>query len=320
MNLYEKASLIITPNAYKTSKIYAAKPTSGDGDLTFSRPSAQTRRNSAGVLENLANHIPALDYPTVGGCPWWNFPVARTNLFFNSQAPVTQNITVVSGSTYTVSVGAGGSATLSNAGTGSATSTTPFTFVASSTTLTVTIVSAPIWCQVELGSYASPLIVTGGAAATRVIANPYTSGLTSFIGQTEGSWYTEIRTDSIVNTAAGDVVSINSNPTASVYIGTTSGSIRCYIYHSTGFILLSNFAMAANTTYKIAFRYKSGDSVVYINGTPFTSAVNFTFSASLSNLEYPSNSILGPRPIQLFGTNIFFKTPLTNAELLALTT
>lgn len=86
MNLYDKASLIITPNAYKAGKIYALKPTSGSGDLTFSRASARTRRNSSGVIESLANNVPALHYPAGGGCPAWLFELQRTNQIRNSEA------------------------------------------------------------------------------------------------------------------------------------------------------------------------------------------------------------------------------------------
>jgi hypothetical protein len=316
--LYDKASLIVSPNAYKASKIYSLKPTSGAGDLTFARASAQTRRNSAGVIENLANNVPALDYPTVGGCPWWNFPLQRTNLFLNSQAPVTQNITVVNGSTYTVSVGEGGSATLSNAGTGSATSTTPFTFVASTTTLTVTIVSAPIWCQVELGAYASPLIVTSGSALTRVISNPNTSGLTSFIGQTEGGWYTEFRTGSVIP-ANGDIVSYGQNITNNVAFLVSGNNIQARIYHNSTLITIIGPAIAANTTYKCAVRYQSGNSVLYVNGTPYTNAAAISFTAALTQITY-TNAYFGvERYPLLFGKNIFFLTPPTNAELLALT-
>lgn len=84
MNLYDKASLIITPNAYKAGKIYAAKPTSGDGDLTFARNSVAYRNNALGVLEQVAINTPRLNYNTIGGCPALLIEPARTNLVLNS--------------------------------------------------------------------------------------------------------------------------------------------------------------------------------------------------------------------------------------------
>jgi hypothetical protein len=80
MNLYDKASLILTPNAYKASKMYALKPTDGSGDLTFSRASTAMRRNSAGIWESVASGVPRLSYPIGGACPYWLMEPQRTNL------------------------------------------------------------------------------------------------------------------------------------------------------------------------------------------------------------------------------------------------
>jgi len=54
MSLYDDASLIAYPSGYKESKIYAQKPVSGAGDLTFSRASSATRTNSEGLIETAA--------------------------------------------------------------------------------------------------------------------------------------------------------------------------------------------------------------------------------------------------------------------------
>jgi len=36
-SFYDDASLVVIPSGYKTSKVYAEKPTDGSGDLTFTR-------------------------------------------------------------------------------------------------------------------------------------------------------------------------------------------------------------------------------------------------------------------------------------------
>jgi hypothetical protein len=51
MSLLYDASLIITPNAYKESKLYALKPQSGLGDMTVTRATTATRVNSQGFIE-----------------------------------------------------------------------------------------------------------------------------------------------------------------------------------------------------------------------------------------------------------------------------
>jgi len=79
-NAYDNASLIVTPNGYKASKIYALKPTNGSGDLSFSRASTALRLNSAGLFESVALNVPRLQYPVGGGCPSWLFEPQATNL------------------------------------------------------------------------------------------------------------------------------------------------------------------------------------------------------------------------------------------------
>jgi hypothetical protein len=85
-NAYNNASLLVTPNGYKASKIYSAKPTDGTGDLAFSRASTAMRRNSAGLWEEVANNVPRLQYPVGGGCPSWLFEPQATNLSKSSEA------------------------------------------------------------------------------------------------------------------------------------------------------------------------------------------------------------------------------------------
>ena len=96
----------------------------------------------------------------------------RTNLFLNSAAPVTQTITVASGTAYTVSVYGSGSLTLSGAGSGTATQGAPVTFTASTTSLTVTtagLTGSFVNVNVEAGAFATSPIRTTAAAATRAM-------------------------------------------------------------------------------------------------------------------------------------------------------
>jgi hypothetical protein len=53
-SFYDDASLVVIPSGYKTSKVYAEKPTDGSGDLTFTRTGdTATRVNSAGLIEKV---------------------------------------------------------------------------------------------------------------------------------------------------------------------------------------------------------------------------------------------------------------------------
>ena len=42
-NLLDKASIILTPTAYKNSRVMCVKPSDASGDFQFSRNSAATR-------------------------------------------------------------------------------------------------------------------------------------------------------------------------------------------------------------------------------------------------------------------------------------
>ena len=80
LGLYDKASLILTPNGYKASKMYSLLPNSGSGDLTFTRASTSMRRNISGIWESVANNVPRLNFPVNGGCPSLLQEPQRTNV------------------------------------------------------------------------------------------------------------------------------------------------------------------------------------------------------------------------------------------------
>jgi hypothetical protein len=84
MSLFEQASLIVTPNAFKAGKLYSIKPTSGAGDLDVVRATTKTRTNSLGVIENVPINVAALDY-TNGSCPSILVEPQRTNLLLRSE-------------------------------------------------------------------------------------------------------------------------------------------------------------------------------------------------------------------------------------------
>lgn len=79
MSLFESASLVITPNGTKASKLYAIKPTDASGDLSVTRATTATRVNSSGLIESLANNVPRLDY-TNSTCPSILVEPQRTNI------------------------------------------------------------------------------------------------------------------------------------------------------------------------------------------------------------------------------------------------
>lgn len=84
MSLLEKASLVVTPNAYKTSKLYSVVPSDGSGDMTVVRATTATRVNSAGLIKSVGVNVPRIDY-TNGSCPSLLVEPQRANLLTYSE-------------------------------------------------------------------------------------------------------------------------------------------------------------------------------------------------------------------------------------------
>ena len=61
-NLFASASLVITPNGVKTSKLYAIKPDNGSGDLTVVRATTATRVDENGNIVDVPANVARLDY------------------------------------------------------------------------------------------------------------------------------------------------------------------------------------------------------------------------------------------------------------------
>jgi hypothetical protein len=103
MSLFDSASLVVTPNGTKASKLYAIKPTDGSGDLTVTRATTATRVNSTGLIESVANNVPRIDY-TNGSCPSILVEPQRTNLVlyseqFDNAVWISQNVSLTANNT-----------------------------------------------------------------------------------------------------------------------------------------------------------------------------------------------------------------------------
>jgi len=89
-NLLEKASILITPTAYDNGSINAIKPKESPfGDLDFTRATSGSvvgtanRENANGVLEEVAENVPRIDY--TGGVGHWLIEPESRNLFEHSE-------------------------------------------------------------------------------------------------------------------------------------------------------------------------------------------------------------------------------------------
>jgi hypothetical protein len=96
---YDLASLVIQPSGVKAQKVYAQKPMTTDGQLTFSRASTATRVNASGLIETVASNVPRLDYQGATCGPRLLLEPQRTNVVFPSNA--SSNWSALGGATVT---------------------------------------------------------------------------------------------------------------------------------------------------------------------------------------------------------------------------
>ena len=191
--LFSNASYIISPNGYKTSKIYALKPENGNGDLNIIRNTTATRINEYGVREIVPANRVRIDYSN--GKPCFLIEPQRTNLVYPSATATTQ-VRAVTAVEHTLSFYGTGTVTLSGAFSGSLVGTgannrVSLTFTPTAGNLTLTVSGTVTDWQLEARSNATSLIPTVTGSVTRNADYPYKNNIIDLIGQTEGSIYVE---------------------------------------------------------------------------------------------------------------------------------
>jgi len=246
---------------------------------------------------------------------------AATNLFLNSDAPVTQTITVVSGTKYTVWGTGVGSVILSGAGTGTVTANNAVIFTASSTALICTVVSM-LTMQVEAGTGATSYIPTTGAPISRTADNLYYT-VTNVITQGQGSLYCEVIFNSrtplderILYLSDGTttnrlIINLNSSEVIVVSIFNNNTQVGA---------LSSGVVTVLGVKYKILLTYEDDSMKLYVNGSlraNDTSGLMPTFSPSYLNIgsQYGGTSV----SVGLFKNIKYFSNVLTESQAIRMT-
>jgi hypothetical protein len=178
--------------------------------------------------------------------------------------------------------------------------------------------------QLETGSVATSYIPTTTAAVTRNAEVISISGAVSgCVGQTEGTLYAEvdIRTFanlgvflSISNGGGNDRIEIYKNTDSKIYFDRVSAT-------ASGTTSVSSTSTYSAGILKVAVAYKSGDTIMYINGSPATTVQTATFTfLPITKINIGTNRA----DISQFNDRIraaaLYTTKLTNAQLAALTT
>jgi hypothetical protein len=179
-----------------------------------------------------------------------------------------------------------------------------------------------IWgAQMELGANATSYIPTTSASVTRNADVISKTGISSLIGQTEGTLFCEVLTTSIEPTIFHTFISVYGNLSNRVVIGKSPDTSNIFFYTEANGVSTYQTIETPLGRYKIALGYKNGNSCLYINGVSvFTSSNTLSFSTALTDFyinERPTGLEIGK--FNLYNSALW-KTRLTNSELAQLTT
>jgi len=189
----------------------------------------------------------------------------------------------------------------------------------SGTTITIEVSAA----QVEEGSYATSYIPTQGSAVTRLADSCSQTPPDGVIGQTEGTLFLDFKVLSEGEINA-NIFNTNKNTTNAIAVIRTKSTKELQVqtfFSSVNVNYVSTNPYNVGDKIKLAFKYKSGDVKLYINGILENSATTtFTISSSLDEINLADNVTYFARKEALhFNELKLFKEALTDAELIALT-
>jgi hypothetical protein len=183
--------------------------------------------------------------------------------------------------------------------------------------------------QTEAGSYPTSYIPTVASSVTRNADVISKTGISSLIGQTEGTIFFDGIVNNIQN-GTSNILNTNKNPSTISSIALTkikaTNKIRFEQFLGDGtFVnipLLSTNSFLDGIRTKVAIRYKSGDFAMYINGNlEATSTSTYTNIGVKSELFLnDSVAIFAFQESVSFNSAQLYKTPLTNLELKSLST
>jgi len=182
-----------------------------------------------------------------------------------------------------------------------------------------------IWgAQLELGSNPTSYIPTTTASVTRNADVISKTGISSLIGQTEGTMFAEVNLTTQTESGLFRRIMMISNglESDSTYLRVTSGNIVQFVSFNGTAQCVINSLSSFNGTIKVAAAYKENDFVFYINGVLQGSDNSGTIPATRSILRIGNSDTL----ISAHNLNdrinlaTLFPTRLTNAQLATLTT
>jgi hypothetical protein len=170
--------------------------------------------------------------------------------------------------------------------------------------------------QCESGSYATSYIPTYSVSQTRAADSCVKTGISSLIGQTEGTIFAEFDSPQFLS---GSYIGISDGTTSNRQIfgfeGASGNSAALRLY---GFWTFIYGTFASGEKIKVALAYKNNDFALYVNGTQAGTNSGATISGTLSQFVFNSGASAQNYQGNVYQTALF-KTRLSNLDLAILT-
>lgn len=181
-----------------------------------------------------------------------------------------------------------------------------------------------IWgAQLEEGSYPTSYIKTEGSQVTRNADVISKTGISSLIGQSEGTFFVEVTDWQLaLDTLIFSVSDGSLNNYIQISTNSVTGNLQSVIFTGGGATPLGNTAPTVGQTVKIAVGYKLNDYALYVNGLQIGTLTSKAAPSSLTRTDVGSLAwfTAGLQPRTKLSAAALYKTRLTNDELAALTT
>lgn len=173
--------------------------------------------------------------------------------------------------------------------------------------------------QVEAGAYVSSYIPTLASSVTRLADAASKTGISSLIGQTQGTLFFE----GVIDAFPTDNSFFGVEKTASNFVirfGSGGSSIYAQSYNGSSNLFFEPTAYTLGTRVKLAFAYQAGNYAFYKNGTLVATGTNAGTIPACDSVM--TNSLWGNVGNGKYSTSqaIVFPTRLTNTQLAQLTT
>ena len=176
--------------------------------------------------------------------------------------------------------------------------------------------------QLEAASYPTSYIPTVASSVTRNADVISKTGISSLIGQTEGTVFLDLfasaqNSDSVPGFSVLSDIGTGVNR---IQIYTNNGFIGFIIYNPSALVVASAFNITPNTNIKVALGYSSGATFMFVNGTQVATTAA---ALSLSGLDaFTLNKVFDANLSAKNNYNevVIWKTKLSNTELSQLTT